>query len=46
MHDKDALLAIIIPEDFSAKMSAKAKVISAKALNNFGAPVDSSRQDR
>ncbi len=36
MHQKDALIAIIIPEDFSAKVEAKAKATAAKALNNFG----------
>jgi ABC-2 type transport system permease protein len=42
MHKKDALLAIIIPVDFSSKMEAKANGIAEKALNNFGAPVDTS----
>ncbi|MEP6628520.1 MAG: ABC transporter permease, partial [Ginsengibacter sp.] len=41
MNNKDALLAIIIPADFSSKMKAKANTIAGKALNNFGAPVDS-----
>jgi len=40
MHSKDALIAIIIPEDFSAKMVAKAKNISGKALNEFGMETD------
>ncbi|MEJ7588070.1 MAG: ABC transporter permease, partial [Ferruginibacter sp.] len=41
MHAKDALLAIIIPGDFSAKMTLKAKNISAKALTEFGMETDS-----
>ncbi|MEO7523485.1 MAG: ABC transporter permease [Ferruginibacter sp.] len=43
MHKKDALLAIIIPLDFSSKMKLKANYIAGKALNNFGAPTDSSK---
>ncbi|MEO6669688.1 MAG: ABC transporter permease [Ferruginibacter sp.] len=41
MNNKDALLAIIVPADFSSKMKRKANTIASKALNNFGAPVDS-----
>lgn len=40
MHAKDALVAIIIPADFSAKMTAKAKSISGKALTEFGMEAD------
>ncbi len=36
MHSKDALLALIIPTDFSSKIAGKAKKITAKALNSFG----------
>jgi len=36
MHAKDALLALIIPQDFSAKITGKAKKITAKAMNSFG----------
>ncbi|MFT3909591.1 MAG: ABC transporter permease [Ferruginibacter sp.] len=43
MHKKDALLAIIIPTDFSSKMKSKANYIAGKALNNFGAPIDSGK---
>ncbi|MEO8768617.1 MAG: ABC transporter permease [Ferruginibacter sp.] len=43
MNNKDALLAIIIPADFSSKMKTKANTIASKALNNFGAPVDSGK---
>ena len=43
MHEKDALIAIIIPADFSAKVEAKAKATAAKALNNFGLQADSAK---
>lgn len=36
MHAKDALLSLVIPENFSAAITAKAKKVSAKALNSFG----------
>ncbi|MEP6748080.1 MAG: ABC transporter permease [Bacteroidota bacterium] len=36
MHAKDALVAIVIPQNFSAAISAKANNISGKALNKFG----------
>jgi len=41
MHAKDAIIAIIIPEDYSAKTEANCKSIAAKALKNFGMQVDS-----
>ncbi|MBS1733231.1 MAG: ABC transporter permease [Bacteroidetes bacterium] len=41
MHKKDALIAIIIPEDFSDKIKAKARSTAAKALKNFGLGEDS-----
>ena len=41
MHEKDALIAIIIPADFSAKVESKAKATASKALNNFGLQSDS-----
>ena len=41
MHEKDALIAIIIPADFSTKVEAKAKATASKALNNFGLQTDS-----
>ena len=40
MHAKDALIAIIIPADFSAKMELNATLVSAKALNDFGMETD------
>ena len=40
MHAKDALVAFVVPEHFSATMGAKAKSISGKALNSFGVQND------
>lgn len=40
MHEKDALVAIIIPPNFSARVDAKAKATAAKALNNLGLQTD------
>ena len=40
MHKKDALVAIIIPEDFSEKTMGNANNTAAQALNNFGVPTD------
>ncbi len=40
MHAKDALVAIVVPANFSATMNEKAKNISGKALNNFGVQPD------
>lgn len=36
MHAKDALLAIVIPSDFSFQLNARAKKIAGQALNSFG----------
>jgi ABC-2 type transport system permease protein len=41
MHDKDAMLGIIIPSNFSQKVNAKAKSVSGKALKSFGLQGDS-----
>ncbi len=40
MHAKDALVAIVVPANFSATMNEKAKNISGKALGNFGVQPD------
>ena len=40
MHEKDALIAIIIPADFSARTNEKATATASKALNNFGLQAD------
>lgn len=42
MREKDAMVAIVIPPDFSVKLSAKAEHVTAKALNEFGVNDDSS----
>ncbi|HEX9512880.1 MAG TPA: ABC transporter permease [Puia sp.] len=36
MHARDALLAIVIPGDFSFQLDAKAKKVAGQALNSFG----------
>ena len=36
MHDDDAMLGVIIPSNFSAKVDAKSKSIAGKALTSFG----------
>ncbi len=46
MHTKDALVAIIIPGDFTAKMILRAKHVSAKALNDFGVEEDTFKLDQ
>jgi ABC-2 type transport system permease protein len=43
MHAKDALVAVIIPKYFSAKIIANAKNISSTALNSFGMQTDSNK---
>ena len=44
MHAKDALVAIIIPANFSSKMILKANDISRKAMSDFGVNTDTSKQ--
>lgn len=41
MHAKDAVIAIIIPQDFTSKMIQKADVIASSALKNMGMQIDS-----
>lgn len=36
MHDKDALVAIVIPSDFSSSISEKSTQVTSKALQEFG----------
>jgi ABC-2 type transport system permease protein len=43
MHSKEALLAVIIPEDFSEKLNIKAKNIAGNALNKLGLQTDSAK---
>jgi ABC-2 type transport system permease protein len=42
MHKKDALVAIVIPANFSKQLSDKAAAISGKALKDFGIDADTS----
>lgn len=41
MHAKDAVVAIIIPADFTQKIKQKADATAKKALKNFGMTTDS-----
>ena len=41
MHEKDALVAIVIPTGFSQKVESRAKATASKALNNLGLDTDS-----
>lgn len=41
MHAKDAVIAIIIPADFTQKLKLKADQTAKKALKNFGMQADS-----
>ncbi len=36
MHDKDAMLGIVIPPNFSARLNAKSQNVAGKALTSFG----------
>lgn len=45
MHAKDAVVAIIIPADFTSKIKQKAKGTAVKALHNFGMQTDSLKTD-
>lgn len=45
MHSKDAVIAIIIPSDFSNKIRSKANETALKALKNFGMQADSIKTD-
>jgi ABC-2 type transport system permease protein len=36
LQNKDAFLAVVVPEDFSAQMAIRTKSLSGKALNSFG----------
>jgi ABC-2 type transport system permease protein len=41
MKQKDALLGVVIPADFTRKVKAKAKSVAGKALTSFGLQADS-----
>jgi len=45
MHDQDALLGVVIPANFSEKVSAKAKNVSGKALTSFGLQADTVKKE-
>ncbi|WP_374951566.1 ABC transporter permease [Mucilaginibacter sp.] len=36
MHERDAMLGVIIPKNFSTKVSLKSKSVAGKALTSFG----------
>lgn len=40
MHEKDAMLGVIIPGNFSKKVAAKSKAVAGKALVSFGLQSD------
>jgi ABC-2 type transport system permease protein len=40
MHDKEAMLGVIIPANFSLKVAAKSKSVAGKALTSFGLQSD------
>jgi len=44
MHQKDAMLGVIIPANFSVKVKAKANNVAGKALKSFGLQGDSVKQ--
>jgi ABC-2 type transport system permease protein len=45
MHQKDAMLGVIIPANFSVKVNAKSKSIAGKALKSFGLEGDTVKHD-
>ena len=44
MHTKEAMISVIIPFNFSLKVTAKSKSMAGKALTSFGLQADSIRQ--
>lgn len=44
MRQKDAMLAVVIPANFSARVNAKAKDVAGKALNSFGLQGDTAKK--
>jgi len=44
MHNQDAMLGIVIPANFSARVKAKSKNVAGKALTSFGLQGDSTQQ--
>src|ERR1700743_1072522 len=45
MKQRDALLGVVIPADFTRKGKAKAKSVAGKALTSFGLQADSTQKD-
>jgi len=43
VKDKDAMVAIVIPANFTAALNGKAMVVTNKALESFGLPADSNK---
>ena len=44
MHNQDAMLGIVIPANFSARVKAKSKNVAGKALTSFGLQGDSTQK--
>ncbi len=44
MHQQDAMLGVIIPANFSVKVTAKSKSIAGKALTSFGLQGDTAKK--
>jgi ABC-2 type transport system permease protein len=44
MHQKNTMLGVVIPADFSKKVAAKSKNIAGKAMNSFGLQGDTVKQ--
>jgi ABC-2 type transport system permease protein len=45
IKEYDALVALVIPENFSKQLNQKVKTVTGKALANFGLPGDTLQQD-
>jgi ABC-2 type transport system permease protein len=45
MHNSDAMLSIVIPANFSAKIKAKSKNAAGKAMNSFGLAGDTLKKE-
>lgn len=43
MHDDNILLTVVIPADYTTKITAKAKNVTGKALNSFGLQGDTAK---
>jgi len=44
MNEKDAMLGVVIPANFSSKVMAKSKIVAAKALTSFGLQGDTVKE--